>query len=103
MLITSKYTSVCKMCQKAVLVGDRVSWVRTEKGVSHAACSSEGRQIRAEQALSRATEATIDIPVPEGRSYLGYQLAGIAYALGRKGTLIADEMGLGKTVQAFGV
>ncbi len=43
------------------------------------------------------------IPAPEGRAYLPYQLKGINYALGARGTIIADEMGLGKTVQAIGV
>ena len=54
-------------------------------------------------AASRADDADIDIPVPEGLAYLPYQRAGIAYALGRKHTLIADDMGLGKTVEAIGV
>lgn len=52
---------------------------------------------------SAATDADIDIPAPEGLSYLPYQRAGIAYALSRKGVLIADEMGLGKTIQAIGI
>ena len=53
---------------------------------------------------SRATDADIEIPVPEGLSYLPYQKAGIAYAAKtfnqkeaahyRHGVLIADEMGL---------
>lgn len=51
---------------------------------------------------SRASDADINIPVPDGLSYLPYQRAGIAYALGRKNTLIGDEMGLGKTIQAIG-
>jgi SWI/SNF-related matrix-associated actin-dependent regulator 1 of chromatin subfamily A len=54
-------------------------------------------------AASRATSADIDIPSPEGRTYLPFQRAGIAYALARPVTLIADEMGLGKTIQALGV
>ncbi len=54
-------------------------------------------------AASRATDSDVVIPAPEGLSYLGYQKAGIAYALNRRNTLIADEMGLGKTVQALGV
>lgn len=45
---------------------------------------------------SRATDAEIDVPAPEGLRYLPYQKAGIAYALKRQNTLIADEMGLGK-------
>lgn len=51
---------------------------------------------------SKAADADIEVPAPEGLSYLPYQRAGIAYALGRDGTLIADEMGLGKTIQALG-
>lgn len=52
---------------------------------------------------SKATNATIDIPAPEGLAYLPFQKAGIAYASQRPATLIADEMGLGKTIQAIGV
>jgi len=49
------------------------------------------------------TNPRIDIPAPPGMEYLPYQLKGIRYALGGRGTIIADEMGLGKTVQAIGV
>jgi SWI/SNF-related matrix-associated actin-dependent regulator 1 of chromatin subfamily A len=52
---------------------------------------------------SRATDASIDVPAPEGLEYLPYQRAGIAYALGHQKSWIADEMGLGKTIQAIGV
>lgn len=52
---------------------------------------------------SRATDADIDIPCPDGLNYLGYQKAGIAFAKGKPGVLIADEMGLGKTIQAIGL
>ncbi len=54
-------------------------------------------------AESKATDAAIEIPANEGLNYLGYQKAGVAYALKRTGTLIADEMGLGKTIQALGL
>lgn len=54
------------------------------------------------KALSRATDADINVPVPEGLSYLGYQKAGIAFAFNRPAVLIGDEMGLGKTIQAIG-
>lgn len=53
--------------------------------------------------FSRAANADIEIPAPLGSTYLGFQKAGIAFALNRKNTLIADEMGLGKTIQAIGV
>lgn len=52
---------------------------------------------------SRATDADVSIPVPDGLAYLPFQKAGIAYALERPGTYIGDEMGLGKTIQAIGV
>jgi SWI/SNF-related matrix-associated actin-dependent regulator 1 of chromatin subfamily A len=52
---------------------------------------------------SRATDAAIEIPAPEGLDYLPYQRAGIAYALARPATILADEMGLGKTIQAIGM
>jgi len=57
---------------------------------------------------SRATDAAVEIPKPDGLDYLGYQRAGIAFALsrygaGQKGCLIGDQMGLGKTIQAIGV
>ena len=58
---------------------------------------------RAARELSRAVDAEIDVPAPEGLSYLPYQRAGIAYARERTRSLIADEMGLGKTVQAIGL
>lgn len=45
---------------------------------------------------SKATDADVDLPVPEGLEYKGYQKGGIAYAMQRPNTLIADEMGLGK-------
>ena len=53
-------------------------------------------------AASRATDADIAIPKPNGLDYLTFQKAGIAFALERKSTLIADQMGLGKTIQAIG-
>ena len=52
---------------------------------------------------SRAATADIVVPAPAGLTYLGYQLAGVAYAQARTDTLIADEMGLGKTIQALGL
>ena len=60
-------------------------------------------QAKQEINLSRATDAEIEIPAPEGLEYMPFQRAGIDYALRRESTLIADEMGLGKTIQALGV
>lgn len=56
---------------------------------------------------SRATDAQVDLPRPDGLNYMPFQRAGIAFALDalkqRKGVLIGDEMGLGKTIQAIGI
>jgi superfamily II DNA or RNA helicase len=51
-------------------------------------------------ALSRATEAEIDIDGLGGQ-LMPFQEAGVAYALRRRRVFIADEQGLGKTVQAL--
>ncbi len=52
---------------------------------------------------SSATDADIDLPIPEGLEYLPFQKAGIAYGLKQPNILLADEMGLGKTIQAIGM
>ena len=55
---------------------------------------------------SRATDAAIEIPCPDGLAYLPYQRAGIARGieiLRERGFLLADEPGLGKTIQALGI
>lgn len=69
----------------------------------------EAQQFAREQAVaqeaeaSRAVDADIDIPCPQGLAYLPYQRAGIAFAMRRNGVLFGDEMGLGKTIQAIGL
>ncbi len=68
-----------------------------------AADAAKAAASEAAVAASRATDADMEIPVPDGLAYLGYQKAGIAYATARKDTLIADEPGLGKTIQALGL
>jgi SWI/SNF-related matrix-associated actin-dependent regulator 1 of chromatin subfamily A len=103
MIITSKFPGRCLTCSGNIAPGDRVSWIKGIKGVSHAACSPEGKEVLAAVEASRATDAVIEAPAPEGLSYLPYQRAGISYALNRAGSLVADEMGLGKTIQAIGV
>ncbi len=54
-------------------------------------------------ALSRATDAQIEVGAPDGLHTAGYQKAGIAFSLARPASLIGDDMGLGKTIQAIGV
>lgn len=52
---------------------------------------------------SKAHDADVDAPSPDGLSYLPYQRAAIAFGLARQNVLFADEMGLGKTIEALGV
>lgn len=107
MIITSKYAGSCKKCKAAIRPGDRVEWTKGEKGVACGACSPEVQKTAAAVAESRAAapaaSALVDVPVPEGLAYRPFQLAGIAYAASRTGTLIADEPGLGKTIQTAGI
>lgn len=66
-------------------------------------CQEELHAIRRENNnlinLSRSADANIDIPAPEGCEYLGYQKAGVQYALERFGIPIPKGcigMGIGK-------
>ena len=65
---------------------------------------SENRQeeIKANIEASRASNAMIDIPVPDGLALYPFQKAGVSYMANKKGILLADEMGLGKTLQVIG-
>ncbi len=66
--------------------------------------SAEVQAARLQNAeASRATDAVIDVPAPDGLAYMPFQRAGIAWVTSRAGGLIGDEMGLGKTIQAIGV
>ena len=56
-----------------------------------------------ERDLSRAADAGVIFPAPNGLTRYPYQNAGIAYGLRKKSILIGDQMGLGKTGQAIGV
>jgi len=53
--------------------------------------------------MSGQHDSDVVIPAPEGLNYMGFQKAGIAYAMPLSGVLIADEPGLGKTIQAIGI
>lgn len=58
---------------------------------------------RAEYEASYAENGPHAAPCPADRSFMPFQLGGIAYALARPHALIGDDMGLGKTCQAIGV
>lgn len=66
------------------------------------------QQAKAERIeASRATDAEIDIPCPEGLAFRPYQKAGIAWALDCfkrfGGAIIGDEMGTGKSIHLVGI
>ena len=52
---------------------------------------------------SRATDADVTIPCPDGLAFLPFQKAGVKFMSERQATLLCDSVGLGKTVQAIGV
>ena len=100
---TPEFWEVWRSHKDAVkALGYGVSKYQGKWQVSHWT-TPDAAEVEATVEASRATDATIDIPSPDGLEYLPFQRAGIAYALGRPSTLIADEMGLGKTVEAIGL
>lgn len=71
------------------------------------AAADDSAQTAEAIAASRAMDCDIDIPAPDGLTYLPYQKAGIAFLRERLVTdgsraLLSDEMGLGKTIQVIG-
>jgi SWI/SNF-related matrix-associated actin-dependent regulator 1 of chromatin subfamily A len=60
-------------------------------------------RIRHTREASRATDADVQVPAPNGLEYYPYQKASIKFLLDHPATLLADEMGLGKTIQAVGL
>lgn len=52
---------------------------------------------------SRAADADLEVPCPEGLAYLPFQRAGVSYSLSRRAVLIGDEPGLGKTIESAGI
>lgn len=95
----------CKACRAEI--GKRFWSDKIESATRlRAFCNPKALQVMKEHLdrleRSRAVDASLTIPSPTGLAYIGYQKAGIAYALQRQHTLIADEPGLGKTIQALG-
>lgn len=98
---------------KDALKAAGLSWAKDPKTGAWAVCwwaeipVEEHEAIRTAVQASRATDADVEIPIPEGLEFAGYQKAGIRYALDcfakGKGCLIGDAPGLGKTCQAIGV
>lgn len=78
---TSRMENAAKLCRYA---GD-------EKVAAELRAMEKQREESLE--ASRATDADLEIPAPEGLEYLPFQRAGIAYAKERDGVLIGDEMG----------
>lgn len=86
-----------------------VSWSKDKRTGNWECCwwqpVSAGQAAQENKAIeaSKAIDADVAIPVPDGLAYMPFQKAGISFAAGRPGTLIGDEMGLGKTIQAIGI
>ena len=89
-------------------------WTTTDLSVAAKLCRYADETLRPELetladahaeavTASRAEDADLTIPVPDGLAYRPFQKAGIAYASQRQATLLGDEMGLGKTVQVAGL
>lgn len=104
---TQEFSDLWKS-SKAQLQAAHISWMKEKDGswivawwrpIDAAEAQAKALTLEA----SKATNAAIAIPCNAGLKYLGYQKAGVAYALEHQGTLIGDEMGLGKTIQAIGV
>ena len=70
---------------------------------ARAAIESHTKAVKDAVEASRAVDADVDIPAPDGLAYLPFQKAGIVYASNREVTIVGDEMGLGKTIQALGI
>jgi SWI/SNF-related matrix-associated actin-dependent regulator 1 of chromatin subfamily A len=52
---------------------------------------------------SRTVDADIDVPAPEGETYMPFQRGGISFLSQQDNTLLGDDMGLGKTIQILGL
>ena len=73
----------------------------TQRAIQHYEFLEQVREMSTELSWRQDTDFTP--PSPPGKEFMGYQKAGVEYALMRKDTLIADQPGLGKTIQAIGV
>lgn len=98
--------SVCPACQTGLGKGwwtkRAEAAVRLSKFCDERALAQLSTHVQAVQ-MSRATDAEIDIPCPDGKSFRSYQKAGIAFMSTRESVLLGDEPGLGKTAQVIGV
>jgi SWI/SNF-related matrix-associated actin-dependent regulator 1 of chromatin subfamily A len=79
----------------ADLLGPRYAHVRD-------AIQTKGSKKAETFAASSAKSAEGNIPVPEGKSYFPFQIAGINFLLEHRKVLLGDSMGLGKTIQIAG-
>jgi len=101
--------ATCKQCAETNLEwrtskkGRFVLWGMTDEP-HFLSCSGtvQGRKRAESVVASRATDAKIDTPAPEGLTYLPFQKAGIQFACARNNTLFGDEMGLGKGIETLG-
>lgn len=103
---TPKFSAVLKADRLAAKAAG-LGWSKDPNGVWVAQWwANDAEAAKAENevvAASKAVNSAFEPRAPEGLSYLGFQKAGVEFALNRDSALIADEMGLGKTIQAIGL
>jgi len=60
MVIVSKFDGKCKVCEGPTYRGDKVVWIKGQRGVSHVACHATGRPQRVVQvAVAEPVEAPL--------------------------------------------
>jgi len=76
MVIVSKFDGKCKVCEGPTYRGDKVVWIKGQRGVSHVACHATGRPQRVVQVAVQ--EPVAIAPEPEVKREVGavYDLAG---------------------------
>ena len=82
MALIARYPGTCAVCRRPFPEGASIDWDRQTKRARHAACAPE---VATAVAASRAVDADVAIPAPEGLTYLPFQRAGIVFCLDRFG------------------
>lgn len=106
------YTKDRMAAARMVLIARTSELLRRDLAPELTIAAEEPRLAARRLELSRATDANIEIPKPDGINpftrkpfeYLDYQKAGVAFTMAcNRHTLISDEPGLGKTIMAIAV
>lgn len=119
--IQDRYVFVCAYQERTIPKAARFLWDKEDKvwftrdpdraarlaDYADSTCSHKLKKIREDYSktldASRAMDADVDIPCPDGINFFPFQKAGISFMLQRPASLLSDEMGVGKGVQTIGV